>query len=176
MRRNSAPKSDQQWPLLLGLCKYHSKFGDRARSCLQPCKFHNVSGMGIRPQFLVTGNRPQFSEPRKRHPVSEPKNFPLFDSKQLVGRSQQCTSPCFRLKFQKIFPRGHRFRSKHFALGFCKSHKTKQPPSHCRQRHPHKIVWHPPNRTSIGVTKVYLALHCRRSHTTHIRRRFPPIT
>ena len=29
------PKSDQQWPLLSGLCRYHSKFGDRARSCLQ---------------------------------------------------------------------------------------------------------------------------------------------
>ena len=42
-------KSDQQWPLLPGLCKYHSKFGDRARSCLQPCKFHTVSEPGNGP-------------------------------------------------------------------------------------------------------------------------------
>jgi hypothetical protein len=39
-------KSDQQWPLLPGLCKYHSKFGDRARSCLPPCKFQHVPGPG----------------------------------------------------------------------------------------------------------------------------------
>ena len=49
-------KSDQQWPLLPGLCKYHSKFGDRARSCLLPCKFHNVSGTGKRPTFSGPGN------------------------------------------------------------------------------------------------------------------------
>ena len=53
---NPVPKSDQQWPLLPGLCKYHSKFGDRARSCLPPCKFHNVSGTGKRPTFPVPGN------------------------------------------------------------------------------------------------------------------------
>ena len=49
-------KSDQQWPLLPGLCKYHSKFGDRARSCLPPCKFHNVSGTGKHPTFSGPGN------------------------------------------------------------------------------------------------------------------------
>ena len=93
-RRNSAPKSDQQWPLLPGLCKYHSKFGERARSCLQPCKFHNFSG---------TGKHHPDSEPQICHPVSEPQlchpflgpeNGPPVVSKQLVGR-KQCTSPCF---------------------------------------------------------------------------------
>ena len=49
-------KSDQQWPLLPGLCKYHSKFGDRARSCLPPCKFHNVSGTGKHTTFSGPGN------------------------------------------------------------------------------------------------------------------------
>ena len=53
---NPVSKSEQQWPLLPGLCKYHSKFGDRARSCLPPCKFNNVSGTGKRPTFPVPGN------------------------------------------------------------------------------------------------------------------------
>ena len=42
-------KSDQTWPLLPGMCKYHSRFGNRARNCLQPCKFHTVSGPGNGP-------------------------------------------------------------------------------------------------------------------------------
>ena len=54
--QHPASKSDQHWPLLPGLCKYHSKFGDRARSCLPPCKFHNVSGTGKRPTFSEPGN------------------------------------------------------------------------------------------------------------------------
>ena len=66
-RRNSTPKSDQQWPLLPGLCKYHSKFGERARSCLQPCKFHNFSG---------TGKRHPVLEPQLRHPFLGPGNGP----------------------------------------------------------------------------------------------------
>ena len=49
-------KSDQQWPLLPGLCKYHSKFGVQARSCLPPCKMHNISGTGKRPTFSGPGN------------------------------------------------------------------------------------------------------------------------
>ena len=49
-------KSDQQWPLLPGFCKYHSKFGDRARSCLPPCKLHNVSGTGKHPTSSGPGN------------------------------------------------------------------------------------------------------------------------
>ena len=49
-------KSDQQWSLLPGLCKYHSKFGVQARSCLPPCKMHNISGTGKRPTFPVPGN------------------------------------------------------------------------------------------------------------------------
>ena len=49
-------KSDQQWPLIPGLCKYHSKFGDRARSCLSPCKFQNVPGTGKHPTFSGPGN------------------------------------------------------------------------------------------------------------------------
>ena len=39
-------KSDQTWPLLPGLCKYHSRFGEHARSCLQPCKFQTASKTG----------------------------------------------------------------------------------------------------------------------------------
>ena len=54
--QHPVPKSDQQWPLLSSLCKYHSKFGDRARSCLPPCKLHNVSGTGKRPTFSGPGN------------------------------------------------------------------------------------------------------------------------
>ena len=54
--QHPVPKSDQQWPLLSGLCKYHSKFGDRARSCLPPCKLHNVSGTGKHPTFSGPGN------------------------------------------------------------------------------------------------------------------------
>ena len=117
--------------------------------------------------------------------VSSPASFTPFrsretvnpvDSKQFVGRSQQRTSPCFRRKFQQIFPRGHWVRSERLTSGYCKSHKAKQPTPHCRQRHPHQIVWHPPNRTSTGATKVYLAFHRRRSHTTHNGGRFPPIT
>ena len=42
-------KSDQTWPLLPGLCKYHSKFGEHARSCLQPCKFQTTSKTGNGP-------------------------------------------------------------------------------------------------------------------------------
>ena len=49
-------KSDHQWPLLPGLCKYHSKFGVRARSYLPPCKLHNISGAGKRPNFSEPGN------------------------------------------------------------------------------------------------------------------------
>ena len=49
-------KSDHQWPLLPGLCKYHSKFGVRARSCLLPFKLHNISGTGKRPTFPEPGN------------------------------------------------------------------------------------------------------------------------
>jgi hypothetical protein len=48
--------SDQQWPLIPGLCKYHSKFGDRARSCLSPCKFQGVPGTGKHPTFSGPGN------------------------------------------------------------------------------------------------------------------------
>ena len=54
--QHSVPKSDQQWPLLSGFCKYHSKFGDRARSCLPPCKLHQVSGTGKRHTFSGPGN------------------------------------------------------------------------------------------------------------------------
>ena len=39
-------KSDRPWTLLPGMCKYHSRFGKRARYCLQPCKFHAVSKPG----------------------------------------------------------------------------------------------------------------------------------
>ena len=42
-------KSDQTWPLLPGLCKYHSRFGEHARSCLQPCKFQTTSKTGNGP-------------------------------------------------------------------------------------------------------------------------------
>ena len=41
-------RSDQKWPRLPGLCRYHSKFGEHARSCIQPCKF----------QVSKTGNCP----------------------------------------------------------------------------------------------------------------------
>jgi hypothetical protein len=60
-------RSDQTWPLLPGMCKYHSKFGDRARSCLQPCKFHAVS---------KSGGCHNISEPGSCHTVSEPGNCP----------------------------------------------------------------------------------------------------
>ena len=40
---------------------------------------------------------------------------------------------------------------------------------------PHQIIWHPPNPTSTGATEVFMALYCRRSHSTHNRRRFPPV-
>ena len=42
-------KSDQTWPLLPGLCKYHSRFGEHARSCLQPSKFQTTSKTGNGP-------------------------------------------------------------------------------------------------------------------------------
>ena len=42
-------RPDQDWPLLPGLCKYHSKYGMRARSCLKPCKLHAVSEPGNGP-------------------------------------------------------------------------------------------------------------------------------
>ena len=60
-------KSDQTWPLLPGLCKYHSRFGKRARSCLQPCKFQAVS---------KSGGCHNISEPGSCHTVSEPGNCP----------------------------------------------------------------------------------------------------
>ena len=31
--------------------------------------------------------------------------------------------------------------------------KLSQKPLNCRQRHPHQIIWHPPNRTSTGATR-----------------------
>ena len=44
------PKNgNQTWPLIPGLCKYHSKFGEHARSCLQPCKFQTASKTGNGP-------------------------------------------------------------------------------------------------------------------------------
>ena len=39
-------KSEQTWPLLPGLCKYHTRFGELARSCLGPCKFQTASKTG----------------------------------------------------------------------------------------------------------------------------------
>ena len=50
-KNRSEPQTthDQDWPLLPGLCKYHSKFGMRARSCLQPCKLHAISEPGNGP-------------------------------------------------------------------------------------------------------------------------------
>ena len=42
-------RSDQTWPCLPGLCKYHSKFGEHARSCLPPCKFQTASKTGNGP-------------------------------------------------------------------------------------------------------------------------------
>ena len=98
-RRNPVSKSDQQWALLPGLCKYHSKFGDQARSCLQPCKFHNVSGTGNCPQFRSREDDTPFWSRENATPFRSRETAPLVDSKQLVSRSQQCTSPCFRLKF-----------------------------------------------------------------------------
>ena len=50
-KNRSEPQTtpDQDWPLLPGLCKYHSKFGMRARSCLKPCKLHAISEPGNGP-------------------------------------------------------------------------------------------------------------------------------
>jgi len=42
-------RSDQTWPCIPGLCKYHSKFGEHARSCLPPCKFQTASKTGNGP-------------------------------------------------------------------------------------------------------------------------------
>merc|ERR1712016_220127 len=47
--------------------------------------------------------------------------------------------------------------TKHLTSGTGKRHNVKQHTTHCRKRHPHKIVWHPPNRITIGATKVDLA-------------------
>ena len=44
--RKVSTKSDQTWPLLPSLCNYHSRFGEQARSCLQPCKFQTASKTG----------------------------------------------------------------------------------------------------------------------------------
>ena len=43
------PRTDRTWPCLPGLCKYHSKFGEHARYCLQPCKFQTASKTGNGP-------------------------------------------------------------------------------------------------------------------------------
>ncbi len=48
-RSETQTTPDQDWPLLPGLCKYHSKFGMRARSCLKPCKLHAISEPGNGP-------------------------------------------------------------------------------------------------------------------------------
>ena len=46
----NVPKiGNQTWPLIPGLCKYHSKFGEHARSCRQPCKFQTASKTGNGP-------------------------------------------------------------------------------------------------------------------------------
>ena len=46
----NVPKiGNQTWPRIPGLCKYHSKFGEHARSCLQPCKFQTASKTGNGP-------------------------------------------------------------------------------------------------------------------------------
>ena len=39
-RRGKTPKGPkmEDWPTLPGLCKYHSRYGVNARSCVQPCK------------------------------------------------------------------------------------------------------------------------------------------
>ena len=42
-------RSDQTWPLLPGLCKYHSKFGELSYRCIQPCKFQTASKTGNGP-------------------------------------------------------------------------------------------------------------------------------
>ena len=34
------------WTTTPGMCDYHSTFGDQARKCIPPCKFHTVSGNG----------------------------------------------------------------------------------------------------------------------------------
>ena len=39
-------RSDRTWTLIPGMCKYHSTFGELARKCFQPCKFHTVSNPG----------------------------------------------------------------------------------------------------------------------------------
>ena len=50
-KNRSEPQTtpNQDWPLLPGLCKFHSKFGMRARSCLKPCKLHAISEPGNGP-------------------------------------------------------------------------------------------------------------------------------
>ena len=48
-RSETETTPDKDWPLLPGLCKYHSKFGMRARSCIQPCKLHAISEPGNGP-------------------------------------------------------------------------------------------------------------------------------
>jgi hypothetical protein len=48
-----------------------------------------------------------------------------------------------------------------------------KPTPHCRQRHPHQIIWHPPNWTSTGATIVYLAFHHRRRHAVSNRYKWP---
>ena len=110
------------------------------------------------------------SKPLRRRETAQP-----VDSKQLVGRGQQRTSPRFRLQHPQIFPRGHWVRAQHFTSGPCKSHEANQSTPYCRQRLPHQIIWHPPNPTSTGATEIFLAIYCRRSHSTHHRRRFSPI-
>ena len=132
--------------------------------------------------FLVCANttlntacgQDHVSSPASSMPFRSRETGQPVDSKQLVGRSQHLTSSRVRLQFPKIFPRGHWLCSKHSTPELCKSHEAKQPIPHCRQRHPHQIVWHPPHRTSTGASKVYVAFHCRRRYSMHSRRRLPP--
>ena len=109
-------------------------------------------------------SNPASSKPLRRRETAQP-----VDSKQLVGRGQQRTSPRFRLQHQQIFPRGHWVRAQHFTSGPCKSHESNQSTPYRRQRLPHQNIWHTPNPTSTGATEIFLAFYSRQSHSTHHR-------
>ena len=36
-------KKRNEWPTIPGLCKYHSKFGEKAWNCAPPCKMSHLS-------------------------------------------------------------------------------------------------------------------------------------
>ena len=40
--RDRQPKKSNSWPIVPGLCKYHSKFGEKAWNCAPPCKLNHL--------------------------------------------------------------------------------------------------------------------------------------